>query len=507
MNETIKEYKKIFKKIFSEYKLLLILLGAVCLLGYGLTITHHSIGVDNNAHDLYYVKLGVLSLGRLTPLILDKVFGAYQYSPFWSNGMSVIVLFFSAISWCVLFIKISKEKISQGALIIFSTVLVSYPIINEHFIFNPLNYALSYGLTALVLMAVYEAFIQKKFSLYALATIIMFFVISLNESFAAVYLCGMLFIAIIKYAFIELKIERFLIFKFFMVASGALLASIILEAILLKVINMFITAEVFVGAANQKIYWFDAPLLSTLKNLLYGIAYKYIYMGMSYFPITVFVIAGIISLIMTIFVAIKKKKPVILLLMFLVYLSIISLNLVTGIFLPYRACSTLGIFVAFVFMLLWTLFKNKWIKLFYGILIIVLVVNQTRVLSDWFYNDYKRYKNDKEIMIQISHDIEENLDKSKPVMFIGQVRDYPNIKRIDGEYNGVSFIDNYADKRESRNYFYYLLHDFFKLHGHSFNIATEEQYLSGRIIAENMPSYPKKGYIKEMDDYIIVNFN
>jgi len=335
----------------------------------------------------------------------------------------------------------------------------------------------------------------------------MFFVISLNESFAAVYLCGIFFILILIYSINADSLSKGFAFKFVLSAIITLAIAIILEAGALKLINMIFNVRPEVPAANQYVLWFKQPFLLTLKNLFFGSVYKYILMGKSYFPITVFVISGILSFIMTIYLAVKKRKPIIILLMFLLYLSIISLSLIKGVVLPYRTSSTLGIFAAFVFMLLLILFKNKWIKIIYGVLIVVLVVNQTRILSSWFNNDYLRYVKDKEMVVKISKDIEKDFDETKPVMFIGWVEQSPNLNRIEEEYNGVSFIGNYSDKREARNPFYYLLNDFFELHGHKFNIATQEQYLSGRIIAEDMPSYPKKGYIKEMDDYIIVNFN
>lgn len=48
--------------------------------------------------------------------------------------------------------------------------------------------------------------------------------------------------------------------------------------------------------------------------------------------------------------------------------------------------------------------------------------------------------------------------------------------------------------------------ELFKYQGYNFIIEpTEEQSMEARKYSEEMVSYPKEGYIKELDDYIIVN--
>ena len=46
------------------------------------------------------------------------------------------------------------------------------------------------------------------------------------------------------------------------------------------------------------------------------------------------------------------------------------------------------------------------------------------------------------------------------------------------------------------------------MHGYSFRCVTDPETIAeaARIMRdENMPGYPQKGYIREEDDYIIVN--
>ena len=317
----------------------------------------------------------------------------------------------------------------------------------------------------------------------------------------------MFFILILNFLYRDESLPKRFSLTFIGLSLGVLFLAVVSEFLVLKVINSVLSARPEVGAANQNIFWFTAPLTVTIKNLFLGMIYKYGIMGKYYFPITVFVLSGFISLILAVYLAIKRKKPIILLWMGLLYLSVVALSLIKGVVLPYRTSSTLGIFAAFIMMMVWMIINKKWMKIVYGVLMVILIINQTRVLSSWFVNDYSRYLKDKEVAIKVSKEIERSVDETKPVVFLGWINTPSNIKQIDGEYNGVSFISNYTDKRESRNQFYYLLHDFFEIQGHRFPFASEAQYLSAREIAKNMPSYPKDGYIRETDDYIIVNFN
>ncbi len=507
MKQVFQEYRDIFKTFFLKNKASLLILALVCVLGYGFTITHYSIGVDNNAHELYYVQGGAISQGRITQVLLDILFGAYTYPPFWVNALSVIVLYFSSLMWCILFKRVGGENINSTACTIFSTVLVSYPIINEHFIFLPLDFPLGYGLTAMALMGCHEAFSKKNLGFGVLASILMVFVISLNESFAAVFLAGMLMIFMLEIIFGDNLKNAGQIVKKMLSFAAVLLIAVVCEWALLRIIQLFYQPEVAVGAANTRIFWLDTSALVIVKNLFWGLISKYAIIAKTYLPIFVLLLACGIILISTIYWAIKKKRPVLFILLLLMYLSIVSLNIVKGGTLPYRTDSALAVFVGFSMMLLWITLGNKRLRVIYGILIIILVINQTRVLNNWFYNDYKRYERDLEIEENISNEIETYHDASKPILFIGWVENSPDTRTIPGEYNGVQYFNQYSNYREKANPYSYLLLDFFRIHGHAFTDATEEYYEEGREIAEDMPSYPKPGYIKEEEEYIIVNFN
>ena len=483
------------------------MLAVVLGLGFGFTITHHSIGIDNNAHDLYYHQGGVIYQGRLTALVLDKIFGIYLYPPFWANAVGAGVLYFSALAWCVLFARVGKDMMTPATCLIFASVLISYPIINEHFIFNPLNLPLGYGLTAFSLMMAYDTHQNRNISAAMASIVAMIFVISLNESFAAVFLIGMFCIFVLESLQSGSESTGFKLIRNMLVYIGILAAAIVLEWLITALVRTLVPSTAVVGASNARILWLFQPFLHVIKNLFWGVIGKYVVAGKTYFPITLFLAASLIFLGTMIWLTCKKKKPIYLVLIIFIFLSVVSVNIIKGAALPYRTDSALGIFIAFTMMFMWILLKDKWARVVFAVMMVVLVINQTRILNNWFVNDYERYEYDVEIVEHVSYDIEKNCDVSKPVLFIGWVNNSAATRNVPGEYNGIQFINAYSNYREEPNKYSFLLNDFFRIHGHDFADATDEYYEEGREIAEDMPSYPKPGYIREEEEYIIVNFN
>jgi len=254
------------------------------------------------------------------------------------------------------------------------------------------------------------------------------------------------------------------------------------------------------GASNT-ISWFKYPVGYTVKTLVIGFIYRYVLAAYWYFPITLLLMSADIGILLAIILSIKKKRPIILLLMLGLLLSVISLHLINGHIVPYRANAAFAVFVAFILMMVWMMLKKRWLNIVYGILMVVLIVNQTRILNAWFVNDYQRYEKDKEIAVTVAMTIEAEHDEKKPIVFVGETAMAPQTKKVST--NGLPIIGwsiRAFDNRATQ------FHNFLIYHGHDLVQANERQYADGRALAANMPSYPKNGYIKELNDYIVVNF-
>ncbi len=257
-----------------------------------------------------------------------------------------------------------------------------------------------------------------------------------------------------------------------------------------------------VSGADKAVMWKLFPFLSALKLLIIGIVYRFFLAGIWYFPITIFALTCGIGLIMTIVLAINQRSGLVLLLFLGLFLSVFALSLIKGEATPYRTCSTFGLFVGFILMVLFFMLKGKGIRMIYGVLMLILVVNQSRALNNWFVNDYQRYEYDKEVLLNVAEEIETNFDASKPVVFVGTIALAPQVKKVD--INGASFINwgiSGGPIPGAANI------EFLKRHGHAFTVPTEEQIETGRAIAKTMAvEYPKAGYVVETADIVLVNF-
>gem|GEM_PF-1067071 len=496
----INGYQYSIKKFAKDNALLLILLGLVCALSYGFTITHYSIGIDNTNFNFYYHQGGLLAQGRFTTLLINN-FISMEGIPFWSNFMGVIILYSAAVLWCMLLKRVGGEKVSTAALIIFAACLVSYPIINESFIYNPWPFSMGYLLSSISLMFLYE--LKQNFSVVKsiLPVVIMIFMVSLNESFAAVYLCGIFMILILEYVTSKGEEQKFwYYFKFFLLSIILLAIAIILEY-LISFILIKILGTGASGGANNAIEWGTYSLFFTIKSLFIGLLYRYFLAGYWYFPITILVGAYILSFVIALVLAIKRKKPIILLLMFGLFLATITLSIIKGHVTPYRTCSTFAVFVSFMLMLVWVLMKKKhWTRAVVGVLIVILILNQTRVLNGWFVNDYQRYEHDKEIALDIANTVEKDFDESKPLVFYGDIARSPQVKKV--AVNGKPFIGWGVSGGVVPNEHILL---FLEFHGHEFALPSIEQVDAGKALAKSMPEYPNKGYILETEGFVLVN--
>ena len=225
------------------------------------------------------------------------------------------------------------------------------------------------------------------------------------------------------------------------------------------------------------------------------------------------------------------------------------MSMVEGLATRYRSAQYVPIVGAFAVLLILIEFGlhklPRWIPVCSYVLLGILIYNQCTDMNYWFYLDNLKYQDAKEVMSQIAYDLEKDYGTGKPIVFRGA---YTVPKSISSgacvsfssrEYQWIAKLTDPIDPHLKEKYFLekgsaYIfaespvvstlqwgvtafdgtsqqLINFWKMHGYdSFTCVTDldiieeaEQIRAG----ENMPGYPKPGYIKECDEYIIVNFS
>ena len=108
MKEILKEYKEQIKYFIKNKKYMLTIM-LVMLLSYGFTITHYSIGVDDLCFDRYVNSTYILSQKRWGTWGLYNIFRITEFTPFWLEAASAIIMVIIAITLCINIKPINKS--------------------------------------------------------------------------------------------------------------------------------------------------------------------------------------------------------------------------------------------------------------------------------------------------------------------------------------------------------------------------------------------------------------
>jgi len=500
MKDIKEEYKSAFKSLIND-KVFVIIVILVTILSFGFTITNSSIGVDDTAFDRYYDEKEMLSIGRWGSYVIYELLKITEFTPFWSDMIASIVVLAIAFLWCIFLKKNLKEKVSNIAYIVFVTIYISFPIINEIFIYQNCNIAVILGnlLASLGIMLLYENYknIHKK-SIYVVSILILTFGISMYEACSQGILLSICITAMLM-CYDENKSNIKDICKYIVITLMIALISVILNSIIVKVIYAF--GVPVSEAADKEINWGNYSIVESIQMISQYINDATI-RNTKYFPVLVFDVAVIIGFVISVIQAYKKENVMILLLYIGAVLSNFAFVFLQLKGVLYRTCTSWSLFVTIVFMIFYIyMSKYKATKILSGIFITILVLQQSRYLNQMFYNDYIRYQRDLHIAYQLIDDLETSNDITKPIVIAGWPK--KAIAKDGSQVNSLSvlwwgkkaFDDNGAEFIKFLNSL-----------GYEFKNPNDEQYEKGIKEAENMVSYPQEGSIKELDDCIVINF-
>ena len=499
MKEIEEKYKKA-TKYFCKNKIFVIAIILVTILSFGFTITNSSVGMDDTAFDRYYSEKEMLAIGRWGAYVVYQILNITEFIPFWLDFVAASVIMLTAVMWCIFLKKNVDDKFSIGVYIIFAAVFISFPIINEIFIFENCNIAVMLGtlLASLGIMLFYENYnnIHKK-GIYILSGVILTVAMSMYEACVQTMLVSICITAILMiYTDKNKKIKD--IFKYIICALGILGAAVILDEIIVKIIN-------FAGvkpsdAAEKEINWGKYGILESLQLIIVNIisAIK----NIKYYPVLIFDIVSVIGLAIGILQSDKKKNWMILVIFIAMFLSNFGISILQLDSVMYRTCASWGLFTAAIVMVAYRFLSEYKITQILAIIVIsILVLQQTKTLNQLFYNDYMRYQKDLHIAYELIYDLEKDYDTSKPLVIMGTP--YKGIGKYGAQSNSLSVLwwGKKAFNDNGREFIKFL-----NSLGYDFKVPTDEEYEKGKIEAEKMGNYPKDGSIKELEDCIVINF-
>ncbi|NTW95985.1 MAG: hypothetical protein HGB31_05130 [Erysipelotrichaceae bacterium] len=533
VKDVLKDFKNLIKNRFFLWPVLL-----ASFLSYSYTIVNPSISLDDTAIARYVLGGELIAQGRFGMVLIASLFHFTSFTPYIFDTLAVLFLIVSSILWCILLKRASNDKLHWVTYTVFAITLISYPLINEIFIYMGMGLfiGVSYFLTAIALLLFQNYSNKKSILSFVLMALILGFVFSTYESFTTVFLSGILILMILEKLYSPSVSFKCLVEKL-LTALVLIVLGVILKygitALLMKVYGLIPSTR-----ADTGIVWFHQNFILVIKEIIMGFGYYFGIASLYYFPISMFIISVGVGFILFIKFSLQKKSFILLILYVLLLLSLFSLTVLQGKITPYRASQVIGIFVGFMMMIftqfILTQVHKKWIKNLALGSISFLMLFQIIDINRGFIVDKLRYDEESAVMISVCEYVEDKYGLSKPIIFTGRYELSDNIKQYiylkkdsfggylyslykknpssDGsskylikftQTNGLSFI-NYGIhafgevNTELLNYAKYLGYDLIQ--------GTDAMYEEAVEFSKSMPKWPSEGSVIERDEYILVHF-
>lgn len=395
----------------------------VGVLGFGYILGHPTIAIDNTGEPFYFLGNGLLSQGRYSQVLLYGLFHLKSMSPI-TPVMGVVLLVLSAFFWGGLFSYASGGRLGRLGLLLFGALFVSYPLVAESFVYD-LGFvfiALAYLLTPIGVVLALSVVNLRDWKAGLGVVFLMAFVLPLYESFAAVFIFGVLSCLILERLY---GAERGRSLKEVSVRVLVGLVLLGLSLVLMAGVNGIIRSFVEVGVnyADQGIAWLRGDVLSTGIGLVRDMVFSYGFNGLAYLPIGMLVASVGIHL----FFLLWRKDGVLSWLILGSVLSLFIIPILLGHIQYYRSCSVFGLFVSFGFMLVvdglrangWQDWRGLVVRRGAVLLGVLLVVWQVGDLNHWFRGEVLRDREEKLVAFRIGGALEAYGSK-KPVVFVGE---------------------------------------------------------------------------------------
>ena len=515
--------------------------------GYGYEITHSSLGIDDVCIGLYFDDgLGV-SIGRWPFYVINKLFHVTEFEPFIMEFAAVLILMFAAIVWTAVLRYILGDKLPIACYAVFSAMFLDYSLIAEVFIYYLQNgVPIIYTFVGMAVFDFYYLYThdleQKQRILHKLGMSLLVSVsVGFYEAAANVFLTGVLLIMIVDcFGANHMQIRKFKQFFMSLFLVGRILVYAIVERSLITKICMAIfgiEAYSYRSAGSMlRILKYPGRILTIIRQILRD----YVFVGLAYYPIGLFVAASILFIVIIIAVSIYKKNLYILLLGIVCYGSIFVLSLPQGDALPYRSNLMIALLVAMVlFYLTYMIMKCRYrlINAVGMVLVISVVYNSAFDLNHWFAFEYEKNQSELAVVNQVAYDLQKGGHNiaEKPVVFIGSYELNPAIleKCSMGSdtpgYSVIKDLNDWMEEETGDRYVYvqtlswslidwaipgfYIYEGYnremirlFEERGYQLIWGGTELYEKALAHESELNEYPMDGYIQEYDDYIVVRF-
>lgn len=514
MIQTTNNMIRQFRKKSKELNWIIIVL--VVILSYGFILTNQSIGIDDENFDFYFKNNAIVASGRWGSWLLGKFFNTYSYLPVWRDVLAIVVLITASIIFLCICENVRKDKLSAGISVLVSSMIISYPIVAKMFIYidNSLETSFCILFSTLAAYMVSVAKLSAKWQLYIPALFFLILGCSLIEN-TLVYFC----IEICLFSLLQADKGKF--FKDIILPVLLCMAAVIVTKLLGRMIAGMLGTYYSDYGTGSYFKWNQIKSLYDLENAFKEIAANFMYWCRKYFSVKLFVVSAFFWIGAAVGHLCKKNVRKAVYAIGIIFASF-AMYIISGCGnLPLRIFTSYFISVAgAVVYIYWLIHRisipkyKKVIKAAFLLTCMFCIFYQTKESNEYYQLDYKRFLRDQDVARTINYDLQKmvGITPDLPVIFLGQPEQYGDIE-IEGE---VALVTIYANNMEGESV---RIHRFFSMLGYEypdvvdgeitiFNIEgrTNSQMIAdARAEAKKMPCYPYDGYIKVLDDKIIIN--
>lgn len=482
------------------YILFLVLIG---IAAFGFTVTHFAMGIDDFGIG-HYMDLSpdssnnMLQQGRLLHIVLYYLTGLMDVIPFLNNFISAVLIVFSALLLSALADAASNGRFNTFEHIIFSGIYISSPLMAFKFIYDLDVVAVAISSACCVLAVISGfSFLQSRRKgelFFALGMLLL--TISSYETFNAVFVIMVLFALLLMALFTDKKPKELCL-------AGLKLALMLVAALVIYYLVVTVLQVCTNNLNHTRLNLFNRgrPVIDLLKSIAYRL------LNFKLFGMAEFAAAAVVAVPTALYYSIKKKSVFVFLLFAGMGAFCLAMPVIQG-QLYYRTCQTFGLFIAVIVLMVVEIFRNKRVlRAFCACAAVLLLIWQLKDVNLWYYKDWANYQKS----VYAIHNIATQLNSGysideKPVCFVN--RDYDSFlmswdedkdQYEIGESPIVSAVAFCGDITCPE------LIKLFEYQEYTFLIQPSwEQAQKAIEYSENMPGYPREGYIEELEDIIIV---
>lgn len=439
------EFKRFFCSVICNraYYLLVLLF---CIVAYSFSLYNRTISWDDLMREHYLVSGNVMLSGRWGMVVWARLLAMVDLIAFVDRFVSLCFYIINVLLLSYLIYVIDK-KIRILPLALFSSIFLTFPLINEIFEYGVANFALTGGmclstLAAIVIMSNVER--QKKV-LYA--SLLLILPISSYESPVFYYIALSFILLFLGYYKNENNTSKICFGR--LVGQMMLFITPLFFAFLIRVLVSLAIRSLYnldyIAGGDAAIHWFENNNILELLRFVIGMTFiKYILAALIYFPIRVFL--GALLIFVIIISTFNRKQPLFVLLGVAVIISIFAQSVIQGGYMPYRTAQTIPLFVAFVAFMVcekatnWKLWKrNVAIVCLFG-----LCWHQAVYLNNLLSLNNLRSDNEMTILRDMGRRMVSDYDK-KPVVFVSSYSLGPwineRVKINRDTWNGKLYAD------------------------------------------------------------------